>query len=370
MAELWELICHHTYTGIPGVIVDQSPSGASHGKALGLSPSDFLTDGATPGSGAARFHAQNGRIYVPTQAAPWHVIGGIKGEVTVWREPAIQCFLLDGGSFQFYVRSDQLNGWFYGLPAQYAQINSAMDPVGSGQYLVPTNRWITLGFMHDGFGTMELSADGQVVARKSGIYNAVAPPGASELCIGNSWQGGAFANGQIDTVKIWRLNPRRIDEEFFSRPMDDATADCWKRFLDELREALRRHPDCAKRLSAAAQEAIDTLRRQAAAKGPETRVRIDATAREYNRLWRDGKLDSPEMVKVLAELMAWLRAVGLDPAKSPAVAAFANSECLRTMLCEVSPPDCDAQLVALLRALARVAGGGQDQAEAPRKGPR
>ena len=51
MAELWELICHHTYRGIPGVVVDLSPRAASHGQAFGLDDSDFLADGSATGSG-------------------------------------------------------------------------------------------------------------------------------------------------------------------------------------------------------------------------------------------------------------------------------------------------------------------------------
>ena len=49
MAELWELICHHTYRGIPGVVVDTSPHQASHGRAIGLDNSDFLADGGASG---------------------------------------------------------------------------------------------------------------------------------------------------------------------------------------------------------------------------------------------------------------------------------------------------------------------------------
>ena len=52
MADIWELICHHTYTGIPGVIVDTSPPAASYGIARNLSDANFLADGVAPGSGA------------------------------------------------------------------------------------------------------------------------------------------------------------------------------------------------------------------------------------------------------------------------------------------------------------------------------
>ena len=50
MSSSWELICDHTYTGIPGVVVDRSPSGASYGQMLGLDDTDFqsLKPGAGP----------------------------------------------------------------------------------------------------------------------------------------------------------------------------------------------------------------------------------------------------------------------------------------------------------------------------------
>ena len=59
MAELWELICHHTYGGIPGVVVDLSPRATSHGQVFGLDDGDFLADGLATGSGAVRFYKQD-----------------------------------------------------------------------------------------------------------------------------------------------------------------------------------------------------------------------------------------------------------------------------------------------------------------------
>ena len=46
---VWELICHHTYKW-HGVAADLSFY-ESHGVTQGLSSSDFLQDGAAPGSG-------------------------------------------------------------------------------------------------------------------------------------------------------------------------------------------------------------------------------------------------------------------------------------------------------------------------------
>lgn len=355
MAELWELICHHTYHGIPGVVADLSPLGASHGQAKGLADGDFLADGVTPGSGAVQFYKQDGRIHIPAEADAWRSLGGIKGEVTLRRSAALHAFLIAGNSFQFYIRSDMLNGWFSSYPLQYAQVNSAWDPV-TAPYLVPTGQWVTLGFLHDGFGTMELYADDQVVARRTGTYAPVKPADGYGVSIGNSLSGGAFANGEIDDVKIWRLNPRRLNDDFFARPMDDETAECWKGFLAEIEAAFRRHPDCAQRLKAALMSALEGFIRQAATKGPETRQHLENSAREYHRLWRADAVDGPEMAKVFADLIAWLKLVGLDLSADPALAALATSDCLKLILAEIKPPDCDKQAVRLLESIAKSFG--------------
>ena len=40
-------------------------------------------------------------------------------------------------------------------------------------------------------------------------------------------------------------------------------------------------------------------------------------------------------------------------AANPALAAFVDSNCLRTVMAEIKPPDCDAKVVHLLRSLVR-----------------
>lgn len=360
MPELWELICHHTYRGTPGVVVDVSGTDASHGRAEGLAKGDFLADGAATGSGAVRCYNPTGRVRVSATARPWRTLGGVRGEVTFRREsaPGAIGFILDGDTFQFLIRSENLVAWFSSYPAQFAEVSVHNDQVGP-RYRVPFGRWVTLGFMHDGFGTMELYADGAVVARKSSVLAPVIAPGPSGLSIGNSGStSGNPLNGQIDEVKIWRLNPRRFDEAFLSRPMDDATADCWVRLGRELAEALRRHPECAGKLGAEIQEALRSIVRQAAAKGPETQARLADATRAYSELWQAGKVGGPEMAQVAADLIAWLRLAGVPIETNPAVARLADSECLKTIMAEITPPDCDRQAVQLLSSITNALGGG------------
>jgi hypothetical protein len=86
--------------------------------------------------------------------------------------------------------------------------------------------------------------------------------------------------------------------------MDGATADCWRRFFDELTAALQRHPGCAEELLAQVDRAVHGFLRDAMAKGPETRKRLEDTVAAYHRLWSSGRKDSPEMGQLLADLLA------------------------------------------------------------------
>jgi hypothetical protein len=352
MSDSWELICDHTYTGIPGVVVDSSPSAASYGQSLGLDDTDFLKDGASAGSGAVRFY-KPGSVYVPVDKAPWRALGAIRGEVTLRRQPATTAFLLDGDTFEFHIRSGAVVAWFSSYPVQYAEIVSSFDAVGPQPYQIPTGQWVTLGFMHDGVRTLELYADGAVIARKIGSYAPVDAPGSSGLNIGNTRTLDSPLNGEIDTVRIWRFNPRKPMDDFASRPMDPKTAECWVHFLRQMQAAFARHPDCAQQMLVAVQAIIEDLFRQAMAKGPETQAQLRHAAKHYTQLWHSGHVGGPQMVKTLAELLAWLRLVGLAPDANPALAAFLDSNCLRTVMAEIKPPDCDAKVVHLLRALVR-----------------
>jgi hypothetical protein len=350
MSDSWELICYHTYTGIPGVVVDLSPSGASYGQTIGLDDGDFLKDGASPGSGAVRVYKPGG-VYVPTSKPQWRALGAIKGEVTFRRQPATTAFLFDGDTFEFYIRSDALVAWFSSYPVQYAEIVSSFDAVGPQPYPIPMGKWVTLGFMHDGVDTLELYADGAVIARKTGSYVPIDTPGTSGLNIGNARTLDSSLNGEIDTVKIWRFNPRKPLDDFFGRPMDPKTAECWKHFWQEMQAAFARHPDCAQQVLAAVQAILADLFRQAMAKGPETQAQLLSAAQKYTQLWRKGHVGGPEMVKALTDLIAWFRLVGLAPDANPELAALLASDCLRTVMAEIKPPDCDAKAVHLLRSL-------------------
>jgi hypothetical protein len=356
MAETWELICHHPYTGIPGVVVDLSPVDASNGTTRGLDQSDFEADGAVPGSGAVIFYKE-GSVFVPTDAAAWQSVVGIRVEVVLrYRGPSpgddvADWQVIDSDSFKFHIRAGSPAAWFSISPTQHIEVDSLFDQVGPLSYSAPTGQWITLGFVHDGFATIEVYADGQVVARRSGSYTPVNPPGAAGINIGNDRTLFRALNGEIDDVKIWRLNPHRFDQNFLARPLDGDTADCWRRFFQELEAASRQNRQCAEYLSSSLLEIIQSLYRQAIAKGRAATARLRNAAHRYDQLWRQGDIGGAKMAKVFADIIAWLKLEGLSPETNSELAALMSSDCMKLLLAGINPPDCDPQAMKMLQSI-------------------
>jgi len=366
---MWELICHHTYKW-QGVATDLSLYD-SHGIAENLSSIDFLADGATPGSGAWRFHL-NSRVAVATNPG-WRPLVGLRVEATI-RMPVLashrQIVIEAHKSFRLYTMDRYLFGAFHGNPAVYPQqdwdiVSTYKDGLQIPGYRVPLNKWIRVVFEHDGLTQMRLSVDGVAVTSPRGVLSGVPGVGPKGICIGNSVVDGEQPfPGDIDEIKVWRLDPRAVRNQFLGRPIDQATADCWARHVRSLTAAFAKYPDCAKKLTAEMRAALDRWLRVIVAQGPETRQRFDDVREEYAKLWREGKLHGPEMRKLLRDWCAWLRLVGIDPCGDERAQAIKQSECWRMVSKELAGVDCDPQAIALMRLFEQECGCTSEMAGA------
>jgi Concanavalin A-like lectin/glucanases superfamily len=224
------------------------------------------------------------------------------------------------------------------------------DQVGPQPYYVPGGQWVTLGFMHDGLGTVELYAGGQVVARRTGTYGPIDPPGPVGLNFGNNRILGDSLRGEIDDVKIWRLNPQRFDNNYFGRPLDPKTAECWKRFWRDVDAASKQNAQCAGELVADLSALIRGFVGQTLAQGPETKAQLLKTAREYDELWHRDDIGGAAMAKVFSRLIAWLHLVG-DPRANRDLLFLLESDCMKSLLAGIKPPDCDAKAVSMLQSI-------------------
>ena len=108
------------------------------------------------------------------------------------------------------------------------QINtpkSMFDPVGPQPYRIPAGPWVTLA-LHMMASGRWMCADGQVIARRDGGYGAAESAGRRGAKH-SRWPAQRWAwraTARSSEMKIWRLNPRRIDDEFYARPVGSGTA--------------------------------------------------------------------------------------------------------------------------------------------------
>jgi Concanavalin A-like lectin/glucanases superfamily len=362
---MWELICHHTYKcgGLPVDLSDYD----SHGYANNV---NILPDGVVAESGALQFTQPGSRVRVPVSPA-WQPLGGIMVEVTariLTQAAHWQVLIAGDGAFSFFLREHILFAIFTTPPglstwpltgtlADTDGISSAQGlftPTDFPTFSIPMGEWSRFGFMHNGLDTMELFVNGQLIGRRTMLKAGVPAVGLNGVSIGNAPDNdNQFLDGDIDEIKVWRIDPEAVPRNFLSRPYDQATADCWEQFVRRIRDALTSNPDCAD-LVGKLESVIDRLRRVILAKGPETRERYVKTCREYARLWRAGKLDSPEMAKLIADWCTWTRLVGIVPGDDPEVISILRSSCLKDVLGKCGSLDCDPQVVALINLIANV----------------
>jgi hypothetical protein len=203
---------------------------------------------------------------------------------------------------------------------------------------------------------MQILIDGQVAATR-GVINAVPGVRLQGVAIGNALAtNNGYFLGDIDSMIIWRIDPRTMEKDFFARPLTPAIADCWTEFFRSLREAFRNNPECAQWLVNAVDELMKAFRQALAQKSRAKLKEFADMHAEYRSLWRVGKIDDPQMNSLAKRFRAWLEAEGLLDRNDPALRHIVENPCFQLLLAHLSPLSCDPQSVALIQALAE---GGQ-----------
>jgi hypothetical protein len=356
MSSELELILHHTYSGWGGLPVDLSDY-ESHGRASRVV---FEPNGATPGSGALTFTTLNSRVSVPATPAQ-KSLTAVKVEVTArnrfFLHNRLETLVAGHNSFSFYLVNEarELHAAFFGkstIPgANTDGLSSADDGVVFPRWTMPGDTWVKLVFVHDGLNTMRLYADGQLIAQRTNLLASVPRVGPLGISIGNEPDKDTqcFSGNDIDEVKVWRLDPNLMDQQFLTRPMNNDVAACWTRFFASLRKALKQNPECARQMNVAITAIIDELQRAILAQGLEARARYINTCIRYRHLWKEGHLDGPAMAELVAEWIAWLRLTGFSFHNISGLAVFFRNHCLlRDILPLCAPLECDPRFLVFM----------------------
>jgi hypothetical protein len=338
---MWELICDHRYCW--GNIVADRSGYRSDGIAAGVQ--------SLPDNAGLRFGSPASNIRVP-RTEVWGTLDAIRVEVVVNLDELLGTLVDGGASFGL-----GLAGYLIGHGHGRDMLNDIYGPVP-----IPLKRWIRLTFEHNGFNAMALFVEGTALARRSNddgstplIPLSPIPPLRPEgLVIGGGLNNPqAYLRGALQSVKIWRLDPRKIHRGFLPRPINPDITDCWLKFIKGV-SALLQDPDCHGYLTTSiAQFDSDILK--ALSLRPQAEINeFIALCETYLQLWRDGNIDSPEMKAFAASMRSWLVAHGLMNLNDPRYQQFIDSYCVQRLKQEVAPLDCDPAVKALIAALAGI----------------
>jgi Concanavalin A-like lectin/glucanases superfamily len=342
MVDPWELILHHSYTGTPGVIFDQSPGRGSHGTAVGFTDDDFLVDGQTQGSGAIRC-GPGKRIRVPVTPF-WRPCTGVRIEVLCICDGSAEGTLINGPNFSFGINRDgQMSTSFEFASGGGGMFTDATVPVG---------HWVTLAWMWDGLMSEGFWLNRQPVQQGSGVRPLASSERETVIGAFNSG-GGQFSDefsGIIDDIKVWRLNPHRINDDFTDRPVDEGVRDCWKQWARDFHQLMNSDPDCAETLAALLGNALAASVNAIVSQGDPLQTQLQQAAERYRELWSQGRLN--EIPAVLADFIAALQQAGVDPTGSPEVNAFRQDPCVQGLFERMRVPDCDQDFIDMCNGVA------------------
>jgi hypothetical protein len=304
-----ELICRQRYR-VAGVPTDLTPY-RNHGTAVDAPG----VPGPNPGKDVIRFPNPDSRVKIGLgNLGAWAPLGALKIEVVARLDPRAGRTLglaAGDGSFFFYVGETALEAIVFG-PSGNMHVRSADADSPDGRlHAVPTNRWATLGFYHDGFAKMQLSIDGRIVGEKT-VAAGVPSVHAAGVAIGNTIADGNPLQGEIDEISIWRLDPNEMRREFLCRHYDAKEARCWEAIFRAIRAWAAAHPSQAKALFGLIDADLNNFARALFMLPAAEQATMRAILRDYVKHWCEGPIDGPQMGKVLHRWVSELHRLGLD----------------------------------------------------------
>lgn len=343
-----ELICDQAYTweGVPN---DRSPYN-NHGKAF---DTEGAFDGIEPGSGIIKFPNPDSRVRISNNDS-WNRLISLKIDVVAKVDPhASRISILVEGyySFSFRITEGALEGWFYNPNSDFVYVRSADEYAPDHMYhSVPDNKWTKLGFYHDGYAKFRLFIDDDLVG-EANIEGSIPPVGSKGLAIGNSvdFDNKQFP-GEIDSVQIWRLDPKAIKREFLGRPIPSDAIQCWINLVQGIDIFMKEHPDLLKSFAQKVNDQRYSFIRSLYKLPDSDQAKVRAALYDYVDLWLAGKIDGPEMRQALCNWFTILIAAGIDPLNIP------GQQELLSLLKQVNVNtsdllDCDSALAGFLSLL-------------------
>jgi hypothetical protein len=304
-----ELICQQRYC-VGGVPTDLTPY-RNHGMAVDAPG----VPGPDPSKDVIRFPNPDSRVKIGLgKLGAWAPLQALKIEVVARVDPKAGLTLglaAGDGSFFFFVGQTALEATVFS-PLGNMNVRSADADSPDGKlHAVPTNRWTTLGFYHDGFAKMQLSIDGRLVGEKI-VAGGVPSVGAGGVAIGNNITGGSPLRGEISEIRIWRLDPNEMRREFLCRHYTRKEAQCWEAIFRAIHAWAAAHPSQAKTLYGLIGSRMNDFIRALFLLPAADQAAVRAILKDYVKHWCKGPIDGHQMEKVLHRWASELHRLGLD----------------------------------------------------------
>jgi hypothetical protein len=226
---------------------------------------------------------------------------------------------------------------------------------------LPVGNWVTFEFSHDGVSQLDFGygftwpsglgggAGSGVPLNVPGQVPAVGPQG---VCFGNQiGNPAAHLNGNIASVKIWRVDPQAMTTTFIGRPFTPPQLECWGNFLKKINEVSSNDPECAAWLAGAVDQVHNYIFAKLAQKGSQAVAEFWNFCQAYQKLWVAGKVGSTEMQDLVVRLRDWLKSEQIFSADDPDLQGILHNPCIGTFAGAVGGLDCDADAQTLLKAI-------------------
>lgn len=339
-APVWQLICHHEYCW-GTIAADRSPW-HSDGIPSGVKPLPGSQVGLT-------FSNPQSKIAIPRKPNdPWGNLRALYVEIIARATQA-------GGTL---IHCDQSFRIFMDNQRRF-RMEGAGFSFGLGD--APLGQWAWMSFYHNGFNQLGGGYSYPIPAGSGpgggggggGLTASQVPGvGAQGVCIGNRiGNPNEHWRGDIALVRVWRSNPRTMENEFLGRPVDQGLGECWAEFLRKLAEALRNEPRCREWLIATMRQLWQDFFAALAQMSQDKIAEFKAMCAEYRELWRAGKVGSPEMLALGERMRDWLKAEGLFSLDDPKLQSIADNPCMKVLIEQLPSLDCDPDVQALIGAI-------------------
>lgn len=229
---MWELICHHEYCW-GTIAADRSPW-QSDGIATAVTP--------LPGQPGLRFSTPQSRIVIPRREVDaWSSMRAIRVEI-------VASSLQAGGTV---IDADRCFRVSFEGPRRLV-VEILGQTFKEDIVDLPLGTWVYFNFEHDGVNQFTYgyfwsatvgagSASGLGGGSPVNMPGMVPPVGPNGVWIGSHIGSPAkHLNGNIRSVKIWRLDPQIMKKNFAARPFPPPLVDCWANVSANSRKRRRR----------------------------------------------------------------------------------------------------------------------------------